>query len=72
MRLFFEKSLKELQLEKENENYKEKIKALQQENVSLREELELTQEVVNEKIGKEESDSKQEAEALPSLSSMIA
>ena len=31
-----------------------------------------SQEVVNEKIGKEESDSKQEAEALPSLSSMIA
>ena len=48
MKIFFEKSLKELQLEKENENYKEKIKALQQENASLREELELTQEAVNE------------------------
>ena len=48
MRVFFEKSLKELQLEKENENYKEKIKALQEENVLLKEELELTQEVVNE------------------------
>ena len=48
MRVFFEKSLKELQLEKENENYKEKIQQLQQENASLREELELTQEVVNE------------------------
>ena len=48
MKIFFQKSLKELQLEKENENLKEKIKQLQQENVSLREELELTQEVVNE------------------------
>ena len=48
MKIFFEKSLKELQLEKENENYKEKIKQLQEENASLREELELTQEVVNE------------------------
>ena len=48
MRIFFEKSLKEIQLEKENENYKEKIQQLQQENTSLREELELTQEAVNE------------------------
>ena len=48
MKIFFQKSLKELQLEKENENYKEKIKQLQQENTSLREELELTQEAVNE------------------------
>lgn len=48
MELFFEKSLKELQLEKENENYREKIQQLQQENASLREELELTQEAVNE------------------------
>ena len=48
MKIFFEKSLKELQLEKENENYKEQIKTLQQENASLKEELELTQEVVNE------------------------
>ena len=48
MKIFFEKSLKEIQLEKENENYKEKIEALQQENASLREELELTQEAVNE------------------------
>ena len=48
MKIFFQKSLKELQLEKENENYKEKIQQLQQENTSLREELELTQEVVNE------------------------
>ena len=48
MRIFFEKSLKELQLEKENENYKEKIQQLQEENSSLRKELELTQEVVNE------------------------
>ena len=48
MKIFFQKSLKELQLEKENENYKEKIQQLQQENASLREELELTQEVVNE------------------------
>ena len=48
MKIFFEKSLKEIQLEKENENYKEKIQQLQQENASLREELELTQEAVNE------------------------
>ena len=48
MRIFFEKSLRELQLEKENENYKEKIKQLQEENASLREELQLTQEAVNE------------------------
>ena len=48
MKIFFQKSLKEIQLEKENENYKEKIKQLQQENTSLREELELTQEAVNE------------------------
>ena len=48
MRIFLQKSLKEIQLEKENENYKEKIQQLQQENTSLREELELTQEVVNE------------------------
>ena len=48
MKIFFQKSLKEIQLEKENENYKEKIKALQEENASLREELELTQTAVNE------------------------
>ena len=48
MRIFFKKSLKEIQLEKENENYREQIKTLQQENASLREELELTQEAVNE------------------------
>ena len=48
MKIFFEKSLKEIQLEKEAENYKEKIEALQQENASLKEELELTQEAVNE------------------------
>ena len=48
MKIFFKKSLKELQIEKENENYKEKIQQLQQENASLREELELTQAAVNE------------------------
>ena len=48
MKIFFQKSLKELQLEKENENYKEKIQQLQEENASLREELELTQTAVNE------------------------
>ena len=48
MKIFFEKSLKELQLEKENENYKEKIQQLQEENSSLRKEIELTQEAVNE------------------------
>ena len=48
MRVFFKKSLKEIQEEKENTNYKEKIQALQQENISLREELESTQTVINE------------------------
>ena len=48
MKIFFKKSLKELQLEKENENYKEKIQQLQQENASFKKELELTQEAVNE------------------------
>ena len=48
MKIFFEKSLKEIQLEKENENYKEKIQQLQEENASIREELELTQTAVNE------------------------
>ena len=48
MKIFLEKSLKEIQLEKENTNDKEKIQQLQQENASLREELELTQEAVNE------------------------
>ena len=48
MKIFFQKSLKEIQLEKENENYKEKIQQLQQENKELREELGLTQEVINE------------------------
>ena len=48
MKIFFQKSLKELQLEKENENYKEKIQQLQQENASFKKELELTQEAVNE------------------------
>ena len=48
MKIFFQKSLKELQLEKENENYKEKIQQLQEENASLREELESTQTAINE------------------------
>ena len=48
MKIFFEKSLKEIQLEKENKNYKEKIQQLQEENASIREELELTQTAVNE------------------------
>ena len=48
MKIFFQKSLKELQLEKENTNYKEKIEQLQQENASFKKELELTQEAVNE------------------------
>lgn len=48
MKIFFKKSLKELQLEKENENYKEKIQQLQRENASFKKELELTQEAVNE------------------------
>ena len=48
MRVFFKKSLREIQEEKENENYKEKIQQLQEENASIREELELTQVAVNE------------------------
>ena len=48
MKIFFKKSLREIQLEKENENYKEKIQQLQRENASFKKELELTQEAVNE------------------------
>ena len=48
MKIFFQKSLKEIQLEKENENYKKQIQQLQEENAFLKEELELTQEAVNE------------------------
>ena len=48
MKIFFQKSFKELQLAQEKENYKEKIQQLQQENASFKKELELTQEAVNE------------------------
>ena len=48
MRKKKKKSLKEIQEEKENTNYKEKIQQLQRENASFKKELELTQEAVNE------------------------
>lgn len=54
MKIFFGKSLKEIQKEKEDTNYQEKIQQLQQENASLREELELTQEAVNDLLFGEE------------------
>ena len=48
MKIFFEKDLKEIQEEKRNKNYIKQIQDLKNENTSLREELELTQEAVNE------------------------
>ena len=48
MKIFFEKDLKEIQEEKRNKNYTKQIQDLKNENTSLREELELTQEAVNE------------------------
>ena len=48
MKIFFEKDLKEIQEEKRNKNYIKQIQDLKNENASLREELELTQEAVNE------------------------
>ena len=48
MEIFFEKDLKEIQEEKRNKNYIKQIQDLKNENVSLKKELELTQEAVNE------------------------
>ena len=48
MKIFFEKDLKEIQEEKRNKNYIKQIQDLKNENASIREELELTQEAVNE------------------------
>ena len=48
MKVFFKKSLKEIQEEKREKNYIKQIQDLKNENASLREELELTQEAVNE------------------------
>ena len=48
MKIFFEKDLKEIQEEKRNKNYTKQIQDLKNENVSLKKELELTQEAVNE------------------------
>ena len=48
MKIFFEKDLKEIQEEKRNKNYIKQIQDLKNENVSLKKELELTQEAVNE------------------------
>ena len=44
MKIFFEKDLKEIQEEKRNKNYIKQIQDLKNENVSLKKELELTQE----------------------------
>ena len=48
MKIFFEKDLKEIQEEKRNKNYIKQIQDLKNENASLKKELELTQEAVNE------------------------
>ena len=48
MKVFFKKSLLEIKKEKEEKDFQEKIKKLQEENASLKEELLLTQEAVNE------------------------
>lgn len=48
MKIFFQKDLKEIQKEKKNKNYAKQIQDLKNENTSLKKELELTQEVVNE------------------------
>ena len=48
MKIFFEKDLKEIQEEKRNKNYTKQIQDLKNENISLKKELELTQEAVNE------------------------
>ena len=48
MKIFFEKDLKEIQEEKKKKNYTKQIQDLKNENVSLKKELELTQEAVNE------------------------
>ena len=48
MKIFFEKDLKEIQEEKRNKNYTKQIQDLKNENASLKKELELTQEAVNE------------------------
>ena len=48
MKIFFEKDLKEIQEEKRTQNYAKQIQDLKNENASLKKELELTQEAVNE------------------------
>lgn len=48
MKIFFEKDLKEIQEEKREKNYIKQIQDLKNENISLKKELELTQEAVNE------------------------
>lgn len=48
MKIFFKKDLLEIQAEQETKNYIKKIQELQEENANLRQELELTQEAVNE------------------------
>ena len=48
MKIFFKKDLLDIQAEQEATNYIKKIQELQEENANLRQELELTQEAVNE------------------------
>ena len=48
MKIFFKKDLLDIQAEQEAKNYIKKIQELQEENANLRQELELTQEAVNE------------------------
>ena len=48
MKIFFEKSLAEMQKEREQQDYQAKIQQLQKENEELRLEIALTQQAVNE------------------------
>lgn len=48
MKIFFEKSLAEMQKEREQQDYQAKIQQLQKENEELRMEIALTQQAVNE------------------------
>ena len=48
MKILFQKDLKEIQKEKKDKNYAKQIQNVKNENESLKKELELTQEVVNE------------------------
>ena len=48
MKILFQKNLKKIKKKKKDKNYAKQIQNLKNENESLKKELELTQEVVNE------------------------